>query len=140
MLAYEDLVAWAGDGNVTRADAAAVAGWRIPEGQKAVLVDVGVPLVDRLVERVAYQTDPEPLLETASGKRLYQLTHERHGDEVYGLRWAFGVEPETGKVYHVLPNGESWFTNSSIDRWLLTLHHYSLHVGRSPVLTDPGER
>ena len=34
MLTCEDLTAWAGAGNVTRADPADVASWRIPDHQK----------------------------------------------------------------------------------------------------------
>ncbi|MEU5272361.1 SUKH-4 family immunity protein [Streptomyces hygroscopicus] len=43
MLTYEDLTAWAGAENVTRANPADVASWRIPEHQKALLVNIGVP-------------------------------------------------------------------------------------------------
>ena len=39
------------------------------------------------------------------------------------MTWSFGAEPETGIVYYVLPDGQAWFGNSSIDHWLRTLHH-----------------
>ncbi|WP_307710733.1 SUKH-4 family immunity protein [Streptomyces sp. V1I6] len=45
-LAYDDLVDWAGEGGVIRADRQTVAEWRIAEADKAVLVDVGVPNSD----------------------------------------------------------------------------------------------
>ncbi|MFD5385668.1 SUKH-4 family immunity protein [Streptomyces sp. NPDC056669] len=56
MTTYEELTAWAGAGNVTRADPAVVSGWRIPEEQKALLVDVGRQLLHRPVT-----ADPAPL-------------------------------------------------------------------------------
>lgn len=56
-----------------------------------------------------------------------------------GLQWAFGVEPDTGKVHYVLPDGEAWFANSSIDLWLQTLHHHGRRVSQSPILNDPDE-
>lgn len=115
MLTYEDLTAWAGAENVTRANPDDVASWCIPEHQKALLVNIGVPIVDQLIEYVTFQADPAPALQTASGSVLYQLSRNHHGDLVPGLQWAFGVEPNTGKVYHVLPEGEAWFANSSID-------------------------
>jgi hypothetical protein len=59
---------------------------------------------------------------------------------VPGLQWSFGVEPGTGTVYYVLPQGEAWFANSSIDLWLRTLHHYGLHVSESEILSDPDDR
>ncbi|MFF8322967.1 SUKH-4 family immunity protein [Streptomyces bobili] len=139
MLTYEDLTTWAGAENVTRANPADVASWRIPEHQKALLVNVGVPVVDQLIEYVTFQTDPAPALRTASGSVLYQLSRNDHGDLVPGLQWAFGVEPDTGRVYYVLPDGEAWFANSSIDLWLRTLHHYGRHVSQSPILNDPDE-
>ncbi|WP_328430271.1 SUKH-4 family immunity protein [Streptomyces sp. NBC_00443] len=57
-----------------------------------------------------------------------------------GLQWSFNVEPGTGTVYYVLPQGEAWFANSSIDLWLRTLHHYGLHVDESEILSDPDDR
>ncbi|MFI6698959.1 SUKH-4 family immunity protein [Streptomyces sp. NPDC050509] len=139
MLTYEDMTAWAGAEYVTRADPADLDGWRIPERQKALLVNIGVPIVDQLIEYVTFQTDPNPALQTASCTVLYQLSRNHHGDLVPGLQWAFGVEPDTGKVYYVLPDGEAWFANSSIDVWLQTLHHYGRRVSQSPILNDPDE-
>ncbi|MET9515931.1 SUKH-4 family immunity protein [Streptomyces sp. NPDC002994] len=140
MLTYEDLTAWAGAEHVTRADPASLAGWRIPQRQKALLVNIGVPVVDQLIEYVAFQADPDPALQTASGTVLYRLSRNHHGHLVPGLEWTFGVEPDTGRVYYVLPGGEAWFANSSIGLWLQTLHHYGRHVSQSAILNDPDEQ
>ncbi|MFI6152950.1 SUKH-4 family immunity protein [Kitasatospora sp. NPDC051170] len=43
MLTYDDLIGWAGAGNLVRADAYAVAGWLVPDEQKALPAEVGVP-------------------------------------------------------------------------------------------------
>ncbi|ASR00029.1 hypothetical protein CGL27_10135 [Streptomyces sp. 11-1-2] len=140
MTTYEELTAWAGAGNVTRADPAVVSGWRIPEEQKALLVDVGVPIVDQLIEYVPFQVEAAPILQTSADEWLYRLTQNHHDDLVPGLQWSFGVQPGTGTVYYVLPEGEAWFANSSIDLWLRTLHHYGLHVSESEILSDPDDR
>ncbi|MFE2288684.1 SUKH-4 family immunity protein [Streptomyces sp. NPDC059443] len=139
MLTYDDLVEWAGEENVTRADAACVAGWQVPEDQTALLVSIGIPITDNLIEAAAFQTETAPRLLTRDGKRLYQLTENRHGDLVPDLLWTFGVEPVTGTVYYVLPDGEAWFANSSIALWLQCLHHYGRHVSQSEILNDPDE-
>ncbi|WP_030613425.1 SUKH-4 family immunity protein [Streptomyces sclerotialus] len=134
---YEELVAWAGAGHVVRADPDAVAGWRIPERQKALLVTTGIPVVDSLIGTACFQEEPEPQLRTRDGRLLYRLTQNAHGSRSPALTWAFGVDPDSGAVYYVLPDGEAWFANSSIELWLRTLHHYGLHVSRSAVLNDP---
>ncbi|MCX5096545.1 SUKH-4 family immunity protein [Streptomyces sp. NBC_00365] len=51
---------------------------------------------------------------------------------------SFGVAPETGAVYYVMPPGDAWFANSSIELWLRTLHHYGRHVTKSELLSEPG--
>ena len=139
MLTFHDIAAWAGPAHVTRADPATVLNWQIPEAHKRLLTDVGVPTVDQLIESVAFQPDPDPALQTATGIRLYQMTRNHHGNLVPGLTWSFGAAPDTGTVYYVLPDGEAWFANSSIDHWLRTLHHYGRHVSRSPILSDPDD-
>ncbi|MGW2102810.1 SUKH-4 family immunity protein [Streptomyces olivaceoviridis] len=140
MTTFDELTAWAGTGNVTRADSAVVSGWQIPEDQKALLVDVGIPIVDQLIEHVSFQVEAAPALQTSDGRSLYRLTRNHHGDLVPGMEWSFGVEPRTGTVHYVLPQGEAWFANSSIDLWLRTLHHYGLHVSESEILSDPDDR
>lgn len=140
MTTFDELTAWAGTGNVTRADSAVVSGWQIPEDQKALLVDVGIPVVDQLIEYVSFQVEAAPALQTSDGGSLYRLTRNHHGDLVPGMEWSFGVKPGTGTVHYVLPQGEAWFANSSIDLWLRTLHHYGLHVSESEILSDPDDR
>ncbi|MGW1621997.1 SUKH-4 family immunity protein [Streptomyces sp. NPDC002172] len=140
MPTFDELTAWAGTGNVARADSVVVSGWQIPEEQKALLVDVGIPVVDQLIEYVSFQVAAAPTLQTSARGSLFLLTRNRHGGLVPGLQWSFGVEPGTGTVYYVLPQGEAWFANSSIDLWLRTLHHYGLHVSESEILSDPDER
>ncbi|MCG8969040.1 SUKH-4 family immunity protein [Streptomyces sp. CL12-4] len=139
MTTYDELTAWAGAGNVTRADPAVVSGWRIAEDQKALLVDVGIPVVDQLIEYVAFQAEAEPTLRTSVGGSPYCLTQKHHGGVVTSLQWSFGVEPGTGRVYYVLLDGEAWFANSSIGLWLRALHHYGLRVSESEVLHDPDD-
>lgn len=140
MTTFDELTAWAGFGNVTRAEAAAVSGWQVPVEQKALLVDVGIPVVDQLIEYVSIQEEADPALRTSVGTSLYLLTRNHHGDLVPGLQWSFGVEPGTGAVHYVLPQGEAWFANSSIGLWLRTLHHYGRHVRDSEVLGAPDDR
>ncbi|WP_406500719.1 SUKH-4 family immunity protein [Streptomyces sp. NBC_00846] len=53
--------------------------------------------------------------------------------------WAFGVEPRTGTVYYVLPGGEPWFANSSVELWLKCLHHYGLNLTQSNILETGDE-
>jgi len=137
VLTFDDLAAWAGAEHVIRADPAAVAGWQIPENQKLMLVNIGVPAVDQLIEYVDFQTEPGPVLQTSSDTPLYRLTRNHHRGIRAGLQWAFGAEPHTGRVFYVLPKGEAWFANSTIDLWLRTLHHYGLHISQSPILSDP---
>jgi hypothetical protein len=140
MPTYADLVDWAGAENVVRADPVTVAGWKIPEEHKALLVNIGVPLAENLIEDVAFQPEAEPVLLTRDGRRLYRLTKNHQGDLLPDLLWAFGAEPVTGTVHYVLPDGEAWFANSSIDLWLQCLHYYGRHLSRSEVLNDPDER
>ncbi|MGW3886122.1 SUKH-4 family immunity protein [Streptomyces sp. NPDC005055] len=147
----------------TRSDPTVVAGWRISGEQKALLVRVGVPIVDQLIEYVAFQTEAEPALQASSGTSPYRLTQNHHGDLMPGLRWSFGLEPGTGHrapgtghrapgTGHRAPGtghrapGRSTTSylkarpaNSSIDPWLRTLHHYGLHISASDILSNPGE-
>ncbi|MET9395997.1 SUKH-4 family immunity protein [Kitasatospora sp. NPDC002965] len=140
MTTYDELTTWAGVANVTKAEPGRVAGWQIPEDQKTLLIDVGIPIVDQLIEYVSLQTEAEPALQTTSRGSLYRLTQNHHGNLPPGLQWSFGVEPETGTVYYVLPRGEAWFANSSIHLWLQSLHHYGLRVSQSDILSDPDDQ
>ncbi len=134
MPTYDDLVSWAGAQNVTRAEPTTVANWLISDDQKALLVHVGVPAAHQLIEYAAIQPEATPRLATNDGRSLYQLTGNHQRNLVPGLLWAFGVEPDTGSVYYVLPNGEPWYANSSIHLWLKCLHHYGHSLHQSDIL------
>ncbi|WP_406331932.1 SUKH-4 family immunity protein [Streptomyces sp. NBC_00203] len=137
MVTYDQLAGWAGARHVTRADPEVVSGWRIPEAMKVPLVEVGVPVAPRLIERIVFQSEGEPALHTSRGS-LYRLAD--HSDrDVPMERSSFGVEPETGAVYYVMPDGEAWFANSTLGLWLHTLHCYGSHVTASELLREPDE-
>ncbi|MER6349313.1 SUKH-4 family immunity protein [Streptomyces sp. NPDC001595] len=122
MATYDQLTEWAGLGHVTRAGWGIVSGWRIPDAMKAQLVEVGIPVAPRLIERVVMQSEADPVLLTSRGP-LYRLTEQVDPYEAEE-RSSFGVEPETGAVYFVLPDGEAWFANSGVKEWLDVLHCY----------------
>lgn len=134
MATYEQLTEWAGPGRVTRAGRDAVAGWRIPESMKTQLVEVGIPVAPRLIARVAVQSEADPALRTSCGP-LYRLTEDTDPGTPAERSW-FGVEPETGSVYFVMPDGEAWFANSGIDVWLDVLHRYGSRVTASELLGE----
>lgn len=135
MPTYDQLTEWAGLGHVTRAGQDVVAGWRIPGSMKAQLVEVGVPVAPRLIERVVMQSEADPVLLTSRGP-LYRLTEQADPDD-QAERSSFGVEPETGAIYFVMPNGEAWFANSGVDVWLDVLHRYGSRVTASGLLSEP---
>lgn len=135
MATYDQLTEWAGLGHVTRAERDVVAGWRIPDFMKAQLVEVGIPVAPRLIERVVMQSEAEPALLTSRGP-LYRLTELADIDD-QAERSSFGVEPDTGTVYLVMPDGEAWFANSSVGEWLNVLHCYGSRVNASELLREP---
>ncbi|MFE6919233.1 SUKH-4 family immunity protein [Streptomyces rubiginosohelvolus] len=135
MATYDQLTEWAGLEHVTRAGLGVVAGWRIPGLMKEQLVEVGIPVAPRLIEQVAMQSEAEPALFASCGP-LYRLTEWADPDD-QGERSSFGVVPETGAVYFVLPDGEAWFANSGVDVWLDVLHHYGSRVTSSELLSEP---
>ncbi|MGA4980128.1 SUKH-4 family immunity protein [Streptomyces cinereoruber] len=135
MATYDQLTEWAGLGHVTRAGHNIVAGWRISDFAKAQLVEVGIPLAPRLIERVVMQSEAEPVLLTSRGP-LYRLTEQADPDD-QAERSSFGVEPEIGAVYFVMPDGEAWFANSGVDVWLNVLHCYGSRVTASKLLSEP---
>jgi hypothetical protein len=100
-LVYDDLVDWAGTERVTRAHRPALAAWRIPDPDKAALIDIGIPIGgDVPVTRVRFQTEAEPVLPTADGRLLYLLAERIfQGPAQRALTWSWGVEPGTGVVY-----------------------------------------
>ncbi|MEU7116812.1 SUKH-4 family immunity protein [Streptomyces sp. NPDC046182] len=135
MATYDQLTEWAGLGHVTRAGRNVVAGWRIPDFMKAQLVEVGIPVAPRLIERVVMQSEAEPALLTSPGP-LYRLTEQADSDDP-AERSSFGVEPETGAVYFVMPDGEAWFANSGVGVWLDVLHCYGSRIKASEFLREP---
>ncbi|MFE3386610.1 SUKH-4 family immunity protein [Streptomyces anulatus] len=50
---------------------------------------------------------------------------------------AFGVEPETGAIYFVMPDGKVWFANSGVGVWLDVLHHHGSRGTASELLSEP---
>ncbi|MFJ6369188.1 SUKH-4 family immunity protein [Streptomyces virginiae] len=137
MATYDQLIEWAGLGHVTRAGRDVMARWRIPGFMKAQLVEVGIPVAPRLIERAAMQSEAEPALLTSRGP-LYRLTEQADPDD-QAEQSSFGVEPETGAVYFVMPDGEAWFANSGIDVWLDVLHRYGSRVTASKLLSEPDD-
>ncbi|MDX3573760.1 SUKH-4 family immunity protein [Streptomyces sp. ID05-47C] len=135
MATYDHLIEWAGLRHVTRAGRDVVGGWRIPGSMKALLVEVGIPVAPRLIEQVAMQSEAEPALLTSRGP-LYRLTEQVDPDD-QAERSSFGVEPETGVVYFVMPDGEAWFANSGVGVWLDVLHRYGSRVKASELLSEP---
>ncbi|MFF3356789.1 SUKH-4 family immunity protein [Streptomyces sp. NPDC002917] len=135
MATYDQLTEWAGLGHVTRARRDVVASWRIQDFMKVQLVEVGIPVAPRLIERVVIQSEADPVLLTSRGP-LYRLTEQADPDES-AEQSSFSIEPETGAVYFVMPDGEAWFANSSVDVWLDVLHRYSSCVTASELLSEP---
>ncbi|MFG2841550.1 SUKH-4 family immunity protein [Streptomyces zaomyceticus] len=135
MATYDQLTEWAGPGHVTRAARDIVAGWRIPEFMKTQLVEVGIPVAPRLIERVVMQSEADPVLRTSRGP-LYRLTEDCDPHTPAERSW-FGVEPETGAVYFVMPDGEAMFANSGVGMWLDVLHRYGTRVTASELLSEP---
>ncbi|MFE5806748.1 SUKH-4 family immunity protein [Streptomyces sp. NPDC056491] len=135
MTTYDQLTEWAGPGRVTRAGRDVVAAWRIPDSMKAQIVEVGIPVTPRLIERVVLQNGADPVLLTSRGP-LYLLTEEADPYEPAG-RSSFGVEPVTGAVYFVAPDGEARFANSGVGLWLDALHRCGSRVTASELLGEP---
>lgn len=135
MVTYDQLTGWAGIGHVTRARREAVARWRIPNLMKVPLVEVGIPVAPRLIERVVIQHEADPTLFTSRGP-LYRLTEDTD-PYTPAEQSSFGIEPETGAVYFVMPAGEAWFANSGVGMWLKALHRYGSRVTASELLSEP---
>ncbi|MFD8212542.1 SUKH-4 family immunity protein [Streptomyces sp. NPDC059697] len=87
---------------------------------------------------VPYQSEPSPQLLASDGRQFYKLEISR--DESNPDFWqAFGIQPITGEVHHILWTGEARFTHSSAELWLQSLHHFGHHLSHSQVLEDPFE-
>ncbi|MBK3571118.1 SUKH-4 family immunity protein [Streptomyces sp. MBT62] len=137
MVTHADLAAWAGPGNVHRAPRQTVAEWDIPAEAKHMLTGVGIPITEQIITHVPYQSEPSPQLVASDGRRFYKLTISQASGLDY---WqVFGVQPVTGEVHHIGWTGEARFTNASVERWLLSLHHFGRHLSQSQVLEDPFE-
>lgn len=135
MVTYDQLIGWAGIGQVTRAMRVVVADWRIPDLMKVPLVEVGIPVAPRVIERVVIQHEADPTLFTPRGP-LYRLT-EHTNPWTPAEQSSFGIEAETGAVYFVMPDGEAWFANSGVGVWLEVLHRYGSRVTTSELLSEP---
>lgn len=95
MTTYDQLTEWAGLGHVTRAGRDVVVGWRIPDSMKAQLVEVGIPIAPRLIERVVMQSEAKPALLTSCGR----VGRVGHGDgPLDGQR-----DSPNGLVYATVP-------------------------------------
>ncbi|MEW2320959.1 SUKH-4 family immunity protein [Streptomyces griseoincarnatus] len=92
-------------------------------------------MAPHVVERVVMQSEAEPVLLTSRGP-LYRLT-EQSDTNAQAERSSFGVEPKTGAVYGVMPDGEAWFANSGVGVWLDVLHRYGSRVTASELLSEP---
>jgi hypothetical protein len=110
---FQEFEAWAGVGRVRRATGPDVAGWRLPEPQKAALIASGVPLIADLVHGVAFGATPA----------MYRLAYYDDQDERHRVVWDYGAVPETGEVRE-WPPGEpgTRFVNSTVNHWLCSLH------------------
>ncbi|GAA2551882.1 hypothetical protein GCM10010435_22590 [Winogradskya consettensis] len=102
---------------VVRASEADVAGWLLPEADRAALISDGVPLIEGLVDRVSFSTGPG----------AYRLASGPDGP-------AYGATAETGEVFELLPEGRGVLINSSITLWLRSLHLVGNHMATSTAL------
>jgi hypothetical protein len=133
MITHADLTAWAGAENVHRATPSAVAEWDVPTDARHVLMHVGIPITEQVVTDVAYQTGPAPQLAAADGQSFYQLT--RTDQPAAPNIWhAFGIKPITGEVFYIVPGEGPRFTNTSVQLWIQSLHHFGSHLSRSQAL------
>ncbi|MFJ5268039.1 SUKH-4 family immunity protein [Streptomyces sp. NPDC088358] len=85
MATYDQLTEWAGLGHVTRARRDVVADWRIPDFMKVQLVEVGIPVAPRLIERVAIQRlirfcSRSAVRSTVSTSRRISMSRPTHRD------------------------------------------------------------
>ena len=64
--------------------------------------------------RVCFQTEAEPAVSTADGRLLYLMAERVLQGANSLMTWSWAVEPGTGVVYYVMPDGETWFANSAV--------------------------
>lgn len=90
-----------------------MAGWQLPQQQKAALISCGVPLLEGIVDTVLFAAEPHD--------RRYRLAGTR--TDLYQPGCAYLAAPETGLVSELEPSsGRVRFVNSSINHWLCSLH------------------
>lgn len=103
--ACDQLTSWKSPGRVTRLRREDVAGRPISDAMKGQLAQAGIPVTPRPTEHVTALAEDDPSL-FASGGPLHRLT-EQTAPDAPAERPSFGVEPETGTVHFVLPDGEA---------------------------------
>ncbi|GHE75813.1 hypothetical protein GCM10014715_33260 [Streptomyces spiralis] len=70
------------------------------------------------------QRGTEPKLPTADGRLLYLMAEDQISDRPNAvLTSAWAMQPDTGAVHHIQPDGEPWFASSSVVLWSQCLHH-----------------
>lgn len=125
---FEDLAEWAGEERIVRADPAAIPSWRLPEHQKAALVNTGIPLIGEGI--VSVVTFSEVVLN--GGRAAYQLAMNVD-DEWPSLTTVFSAEPISGEVWAT--GGEHHrLVNSSIPDWQCSLHLVGVWLATSTVI------
>ena len=87
-----------------------MAGWRLPDRQKAALVSCGVPLLEGVIDVVSFTA--EPAAYRLAGRGL----DRSRPDSTYA------AEPGTGRVLELTASGGTRLVNSSITHWLRSLH------------------
>lgn len=86
-----------------------MAGWQLPQQQKAALISCGVPLLGGIVDTVLFAAEPH------DGR--YRLAGAKA--DLYQPGCAYLAEPGTGLVSELEPSsGRVRFVNSSINHWL----------------------
>lgn len=135
MATYEQLTEWAGLGHVTRAGRGDVAGWRIPGFAKAQLIEVGIPLAPRLIERVVIRAR---LIRSCSRPRgpLYRLTEQVDPDEqTEGVIVRRRARNRGGLLRHAGWGGV--VRQRRVRLWFDVLHRYGSRVTASELLSEP---
>ncbi|BCJ70641.1 hypothetical protein CS0771_01850 [Catellatospora sp. IY07-71] len=104
----DELVAWAGEGRVVRAGAGEITSWDLPEPDRRALIDIGVPLLEQIVDAVTFHAED-------GGYRV--------AEQDPATRQVFRVEPGTGRVLEqARPQSPNRIVNSSVRQWLCSLH------------------
>lgn len=125
---FEELAAWAGEGRVVRADPAAITNWRLPEHQKAALINTGIPLIgEGILSAVTFHD-----VALDDGRQAYQLA--MNVDDTWpSLTKVFSAEPVSGAVWETR-SGPHRLVNSSIPAWQRSLHLVGLWLATSTTI------